>query len=217
MSAALVLSILRNSWRKSGCFMWNSSKMLQPGGRALCLCCSADEMAYSQMWSHPICRHGCQIIHYTPGKRWDSLYTWDSGMIGIGMLEYSTQKAEYVLDTYSVRKKTTRILPFCSTDLWCPLIILSVLRTATEAAARGQSLAQAVLSHARRYYQFSLEKRGVYNRPVYKAACLLCVRLRYNASGMDDYPAQVELHKQKLSILWLPLQQACIWCASQNS
>ena len=49
---------------------------------------------------YPIYRHGENIVHYTPGKRWDSLYTWDSGFIGLGLLEYSKEKAEYVLDTY---------------------------------------------------------------------------------------------------------------------
>ena len=36
---------------------------------------------------YPIYRHGDQIVHYTPGKRWDSLYTWDSGLIGLGLLD----------------------------------------------------------------------------------------------------------------------------------
>ena len=49
---------------------------------------------------YPIYRHGEYISHYTPGKRWDSLYTWDSGFIGIGMLEYSEKLAEYIMDTY---------------------------------------------------------------------------------------------------------------------
>lgn len=49
---------------------------------------------------YPIRRHGEYIAHYTPGKRWDSLYTWDSGFIGLGMLDYSSKLAEYVMDTY---------------------------------------------------------------------------------------------------------------------
>ena len=49
---------------------------------------------------YPIYRHGEYIAHYTPGKRWDSLYTWDSGFIGMGMLEYSKELAEYIMDTY---------------------------------------------------------------------------------------------------------------------
>lgn len=33
---------------------------------------------------YPVYRHGENVIHHTPGKRWDSFYTWDSGFIGMG-------------------------------------------------------------------------------------------------------------------------------------
>ena len=56
---------------------------------------------------YPIYRHGDNIVHYTPGKRWDSLYTWDSGFIGLGLLEYSKERAEYVLDTYLSEEDNT--------------------------------------------------------------------------------------------------------------
>ena len=49
---------------------------------------------------YPIYKHGENIIHHTPGKRWDCLYTWDSGFIGLGMTELSEEYAYYILDTY---------------------------------------------------------------------------------------------------------------------
>ena len=49
---------------------------------------------------YPVYRHGENVIHHTPGKRWDSFYTWDSGFIGMGLLEYSNELCQYVLDTY---------------------------------------------------------------------------------------------------------------------
>ena len=36
---------------------------------------------------YPVRRRGRFIRHYTPGRWWDSLYTWDSGFIGLGLLE----------------------------------------------------------------------------------------------------------------------------------
>ena len=45
-------------------------------------------------------RHGTWIKHHPPGKRWDCLYTWDSGFIGLGLLELEPKLAEYVLDLY---------------------------------------------------------------------------------------------------------------------
>ena len=49
---------------------------------------------------YPVYKHGENVIHFTPGKRWDSFYTWDSGVIGTGVLEFSPEKAKYILETY---------------------------------------------------------------------------------------------------------------------
>ncbi|MDE5996305.1 MAG: hypothetical protein K2G56_05240, partial [Eubacterium sp.] len=49
---------------------------------------------------YPLYKHGENVVHFTPGKRWDSFYTWDSGIIGVGVLEYSVEKSQYILETY---------------------------------------------------------------------------------------------------------------------
>ena len=49
---------------------------------------------------YPVYRHGENVIHHTPGKRWDSFYTWDSGFIGMGLLEFSPKLCQYALDMY---------------------------------------------------------------------------------------------------------------------
>ncbi len=49
---------------------------------------------------YPLYKHGENVVHFTPGKRWDSFYTWDSGIIGVGVLEYSIEKSQYILETY---------------------------------------------------------------------------------------------------------------------
>lgn len=49
---------------------------------------------------YPVYKHGENVVHYTPGKRWDSFYTWDSGVIGTGVLEFSPEKCRYILETY---------------------------------------------------------------------------------------------------------------------
>ncbi len=37
---------------------------------------------------------------YTPGKRWGGLFTWDSGMLGIGLAEYAPDHAGEILTQY---------------------------------------------------------------------------------------------------------------------
>ncbi|MBR6940377.1 MAG: hypothetical protein IKH65_06210, partial [Clostridia bacterium] len=45
---------------------------------------------------YPVYRRGENVVHHTPGKRWDSFYTWDSGFIGLGLLEFSPDICQYV-------------------------------------------------------------------------------------------------------------------------
>ncbi|HMN63193.1 MAG TPA: hypothetical protein PJ988_22695, partial [Anaerolinea sp.] len=33
------------------------------------------------------------IRHFTPGKRWDCLYTWDSGFISLGLMHVDLPRA----------------------------------------------------------------------------------------------------------------------------
>ena len=49
---------------------------------------------------YPLYHHGDYVVHHTPGKRWDSFYTWDSGFIGLEMNMYNPKIAEYILDLY---------------------------------------------------------------------------------------------------------------------
>ena len=43
---------------------------------------------------------GRHVRHHTPGRLWNSLYTWDSGFIGLGLLEIDTRRAVENLNAY---------------------------------------------------------------------------------------------------------------------
>ena len=49
---------------------------------------------------YPVRRRGRFIRHYTPGRWWDSLYTWDSGFIGLGLLELDPERSMDNLSAY---------------------------------------------------------------------------------------------------------------------
>ena len=49
---------------------------------------------------YPVRRRGKFIRHYTPGRWWDSLYTWDSGFIGLGLLELEPARSVDNLAAY---------------------------------------------------------------------------------------------------------------------
>lgn len=49
---------------------------------------------------YPAYARRSHIRHSTPGRWWDSLYTWDSGFIGLGLLELDAQRAVDCLNAY---------------------------------------------------------------------------------------------------------------------
>jgi hypothetical protein len=50
---------------------------------------------------YPVYTRRSHIRHYTPGKWWDCLYTWDSGFIGLGLLELDLERAVDCLNAYT--------------------------------------------------------------------------------------------------------------------
>ena len=55
----------------------------------------------------PIICQNEYIKHYTPGRRWNSLYTWDVGMIGIGYTEMDIDRArKYSKSIYQSTRKS---------------------------------------------------------------------------------------------------------------
>ena len=49
---------------------------------------------------YPVYTRGQYIRHYTPGRWWDCVYTWDSGFIGMGLAQTSLRNAFDCLNTY---------------------------------------------------------------------------------------------------------------------
>lgn len=67
---------------------------------------------------YPVYTRGQYIRHNTPGRWWDSLYTWDSGFIGMGLAQFSARRGFDCLNAYLTPPATTR--PRSSTTArWC--------------------------------------------------------------------------------------------------
>lgn len=142
---------------------------------------------------YPIYRHGEWIRHHTPGKRWDSLYTWDSGFIGLGLLETEPRLAEYVLGLY-LSDAGNHDFAFLLHGSPVPVqayLYLELLQR------RGDK--KALLSlypRVRRYYLYLAgEIEGSVTDP-FKSRLTTTFAYFYNCSGMDDLPPQVEMHRR---------------------
>lgn len=67
---------------------------------------------------YPVYTRGQYIRHYTPGRWWDCVYTWDSGFIGMGLAQTSLRNAFDCLNTYLMPPDSVDAA-FCTMAPWC--------------------------------------------------------------------------------------------------
>ena len=144
---------------------------------------------------YPIYKHGEYIIHHTPGKRWDCLYTWDSGFIGLGMNEIAPKFAEYIIDTY-LSEESNSDYAFLHHGSPVPVQIYQLYEMIQKADNKEHLL--SYYSRARLYYRFLAGKIRGSTTAKFKSGILTSYDYFYSSSGMDDYPAQVAMMKQTL-------------------
>ncbi|MBQ7296178.1 MAG: hypothetical protein IJW86_08325 [Clostridia bacterium] len=144
---------------------------------------------------YPIYKHGEYIIHHTPGKRWDCLYTWDSGFIGLGMNEIAPKFAEYIIDTY-LSDESNPDYAFLHHGSPVPVQIYQLYEMIQKAQNKEHLL--SYYSRARLYYRFLAGKIRGSTTAKFKSGLLTSYDYFYSSSGMDDYPAQVAMMKQRL-------------------
>ncbi|MEE1321476.1 MAG: trehalase family glycosidase [Acutalibacteraceae bacterium] len=144
---------------------------------------------------YPIYKHGEYIIHHTPGKRWDCLYTWDSGFIGLGMNEIAPDFAEYILDTY-LSEEDNKDYAFLHHGSPVPVQIYQLYEMLQKAEDKSHIL--KYYSRARLYYLYLAGKIRNSTTAKFKSGILTTYDYFYSTSGMDDYPAQVAMMKQNL-------------------
>ena len=143
---------------------------------------------------YPVYRYGEYVIHHTPGKRWDSFYTWDSGFIGMGLLETSRELCKYVLDMY---------LNLSDTKNYCFLLHGSLVPTQFEQyqellkRTNDNSSLDYLYDKMKLYYEFIHGRTNGSTCAKFGNGLLTTYDYWYSSSGMDDNPVQVEMIKNK--------------------
>lgn len=143
---------------------------------------------------YPVYRHGENVIHHTPGKRWDSFYTWDSGFIGMGLLEFSPKLCQYALDMY-LCDESNGDFAFLLHGSLVPTQFpeyLELLRRTDD----KESLA-FLYDKAKLYYEFLRGRNHGSTVAKFGNGLLTTYDYWYSHCGMDDYPAQVEMMNRK--------------------
>jgi len=137
---------------------------------------------------YPLYKHGENIIHFTPGKRWDSFYTWDSGIIGIGVLEFSKERSEYILETY-LSEDNNKDFAFLLHGSLVPTQFAQYLELIKR--TKNREYLYSLYNKMMRYYNYIAGKTEGSSTGKFKNGLLTTYDYWYSCSGMDDYPAQV--------------------------
>lgn len=143
---------------------------------------------------YPVYRHGENVIHHTPGKRWDSFYTWDSGFIGMGLLEFSKDLCRYALDMY-LCDDTNKDFAFLLHGSLVPTQFVEYLELLKRTEDK-ESLA-FLYDKAKLYYVFLRGRNHKSTCAKFNNGLLTTYDYWYSHCGMDDYPAQVEMMAKK--------------------
>lgn len=133
------------------------------------------------------------IRHNTPGRFWDSLYTWDSGFIGMGLLGMSKKRAEECLNAYLTDVGDIHSpYIFHGTPLPTQILLYSELYSKTG----DTELIKRLYPSVRQQYRYFADMRK--HKDTGGTGIFSLWEVFYNSGGWDDYPTQKYVHDHKL-------------------
>ena len=140
---------------------------------------------------YPLYRNGEYVVHHTPGKRWDSFYTWDSGFIGLDMIEFAPSIADYILETYLTDNDQWAFLLHGSP---VPVHIYQYLEMLKKANDKTELL--AYYDRVKMFYDFLAGKINGSTTTKFNSGLTTTFDYFYNCSGMDDLPPQKTMYAE---------------------
>lgn len=150
---------------------------------------------------YPVFLRTKNVVHHTPGKRWDSFYTWDSGLIGTGLLEFSNDLCRYALETY-LSEDDNKDFDFLLHGSLVPTQFEEYFELLKRTPDK-HSL-DSLYPKMRRYYEFLRGRSGSSTCDKFKNGLLTVYDYWYSCSGMDDYPAQSKMIENRAEAFSCP-------------
>ena len=134
------------------------------------------------------------IRHNTPGRIWDSLYTWDSGFIGMGLSEMDIDRAKDCLNAY-LTPVGDRHSPyiFHGTPLPTQIFLYAEIFGKTG----DVNFLKDFYPMIRQQYRFFADKRKT--GQISPSGLFSLWKIFYNSGGWDDYPTQEYVHQNHLT------------------
>lgn len=149
---------------------------------------SHNMMAYNTLLNvvYPIYTRRGYIRHSTPGRIWNCLYTWDSGLIGVGLSAIDYKSAYENLRAY-LTPVGDRHSPYVFHGSVVPTQFFLYLELVNKFPEKKEELL-SLYPMMMQYYRFFSDMR--YGKEQMKSGLLKTWHIFYNSGGWDDYPPQ---------------------------
>ncbi|WP_443751081.1 MGH1-like glycoside hydrolase domain-containing protein [Asticcacaulis solisilvae] len=149
----------------------------------------------------PVWTGGKWVRLVTPGREWNSVYTWDCGFIGLGLAGRDPGLSAAVLDAYLTRSDDDQA---AFLHHGTPLPIQFYLFHELWNRNGSLDFARARYPGLKRYARFLLGDEGSTCRDL-KSGLIRTYDYFYNTGGMDDYPAQMAVHAKGMAACVAPV------------
>ena len=143
----------------------------------------------------PIYTQRKYIRHFTPGKWWDCLYTWDNGFLGIGLSVLDTVLATDSLNTY-LTPEDDKHCAFIHHGSMVPVQFYQFMEIWNK--THDDKLLKYFYPRLLQYYRFFAGKTGS-STTLVPSGLLKTWDYFYNSGGWDDYPPQFYSHQNGLT------------------
>lgn len=150
---------------------------------------------------YPLYCHGEYVPHHTPGKRWDSFYTWDSGFIGLAMANFAPEIADATLDLY-FSDRDNPDYAFLLHGSPVPVHLYQYLEMLN--AAEDKTKLYAYYDRAKLFYEFLAGRTHGSTTARFQSRLTTTFDYFYNCAGMDDLPPQKEMYRRGLQLKTAP-------------
>lgn len=134
---------------------------------------------------YPIYTQRSFIRHFTPGKWWNSLYTWDVGFIAEGMQEVDLQKSYEAINAYTTNAGNQSAFIHHGSPVPVQFFAFYDLMNRTQ----NKELLTYMYPRLKQYYQFMVGETATSTTRMH-SNLLKTWDYFYNSGGWDDYAPQ---------------------------
>jgi hypothetical protein len=150
---------------------------------------------------YPIYTQRSYIRHYSPGRIWDCLYTWDAGFIGLGLLELKLQNALEILNAYLTPPGAQSAFIHHGSPVPVQIYLFWELWNRTQ----SRELLAYGYPRLRQYHAFLAGRLGSSTTRRHRDHLICTWDYFYNSGGWDDYPPQKYIHAHNLEAVVAPV------------